>query len=162
MNRKRDTERLERRRCQDWTWRRPFGQLPHHRRSIRTRSQLSHDLFDLAFRLVHGASEQRIPVLRRKHRCQLCDAAQMEPAVGEHLDEDWMFPSGLRDRDPQLRLAFGHVQDVRAVREDRGSREPGIEMAGIHLADVADERGLDAPGPVQQFFEAREDLVVGE
>src|SRR5262249_30714236 len=139
-----------------------FGKLSYHARSIRPRRNLGHDLLDLALRLVDGSREQSVPVLSRENRRQLADAAQVEPAVRQHLEEDWVLPSGLGDREPELGLALGEVKDVRAVREHRRDGVASVEVSGFHLADVGDERGLDTARLPEEIGEAGEQLVVGE
>jgi hypothetical protein len=56
----------------------------------------------------------------------------------------------------------GFPARVRAVRKDRRGGVAGIEVPGVHLADVGDERGLDAAGLAKQIVETGKDLVVGE
>src|SRR5262249_52742120 len=73
-----------------------------------------------------------------------------------------MLSSPLGRGDPKLGLALREVKDVGAVRKDRRGGEPGVETPDLDLADVGNQRGLDAAGLAEQVVEVGKDLVVGQ
>ena len=138
------------------------GQLPHQGRSIRTGRDLRHELLDLPLRPVGGALQERLPVLRGQVRRQLRDGRQVQPAVGQHAQEEGMLSRGAGGGDAEVGLGLGEVKDLGAVHEHRGRGFAGIEPAPVDLANVGDEGGLVATGLTEQIRQATEQLVVGE
>ena len=138
------------------------GQLPHHRRSIRTGRKLRHELLDLALRPVGGPLQEVLAVLRGQVRRQLRDGRQVQPPVGEQGQEEGMLSRGAGGGDAEVGLGLGEVEDLGAVREHRGRGFAGVEPAPVDLADVSDEVGLVATGPTEEIRQATEEIVVGE
>jgi len=64
------------------------------------------------------------------------------------------------NRDPQIGLRLGEVQDPSAIAEHGGRRFPRIQPPLVHFADMGDELGLDAPGLFQEISETAKKLVV--
>ena len=63
-------------------------------------------------------------------------------------------------RNAEIGLGLREVQGVRAVREHRRKRLAGIEPSLVHLGDVGDNVGLDAPRLSHKLGEAVEQRVV--
>ena len=138
------------------------GQLPHHRRSIRTGRKLRHEFLDLSLRTVGGSVQDVLLVLRGQVRGELRDGRQVQPSVGEHGQEEGMLSPGAGGGDAEVGLGLGEVEDLGAVREHRGRGFARVEPSTVDLADVRDEVGLVATGPSEQIRQAPEELVVGE
>ena len=136
------------------------GQLPHHRRSIRTRRHLGDQLLDLSLGPVGRPLQEIVPVLRRQVRCQLRDAGQVKPPVGQHGQEHRVLSRRPCRRDAQVGFGLREVKDLRAPGEHRGRGLAGVEPARVHLADVGNEVGLAAAGASQELGQAAEQLVV--
>jgi hypothetical protein len=102
--------------------------------------QLGNDLLDLALRLVDRERKQLLPIVGREEPRQDGDAAHVQPAVGEHLQEDGVTPRRTGHADPSEGLALGEVQDPRSIDEHRWAGMPEIETPEVHLGDVGDER----------------------
>jgi hypothetical protein len=141
---------------------RPVGQLAQKGRDVGSGSQLREELLDLAFGPVNGAREEHVPVFGREVRCQLDDAGQVEPAVREHREEHGVLSSRPGHVDPQIGFGLGEMKDGRTVDEHRGGGFAGVEVSSLHLGDVGDEFGLDAPGLTEEVGEPAEEIVVGE
>ena len=121
------------------------GQLPHHRRSLRTRRHLCDQLLDLSLGRVGRPLQEIVPILRREVRRQLRDPGQMKAPVGQHRQQHRVLPRRARRRDAQVGLGLREVKDLRAPGEHRGRGLAGVEPARVHLADVGHEVGLGAP-----------------
>ena len=73
-----------------------------------------------------------------------------------------MLSRGAGGGDAEVGLGLGEVEDLGAVREDRGRGFAGVEATPVYLADVSDEVGLVATGPTEKIRQATEEIVVGE
>jgi hypothetical protein len=135
-------------------------QLPHERGHVGPRTDLGDQLLDLALGQVRRTTEERVAVLPRQVRRQLGDAAEVQAAVGEHREQDWMLARGARRHDPQVGFRLREMEDVDAVAEHRRRRRARIEASPIHLADVGDDVGLSATGVAQELGEATKQRVV--
>ena len=71
-----------------------------------------------------------------------------------------MLPRRPGRRNAEVGLGLGKVQDVRAVDEHRRKGIAGIEPSFVHLGDVRDDVGLDAPGLARKLGQAVEQFVV--
>ena len=138
------------------------GQLPHHRRGIRSRRDLRHELFDLTPRPVGSPLEQGLPVLGGEVRGELRDRGQVQPPVGQHGEEERVLPRGAGRGDPEVGLGLREVEDLGAIRKHRRAGLAGVETPRVDLANVSDEVGLVAPGLLDQVRHVTEQLVVGE
>jgi hypothetical protein len=137
-----------------------LGQLPYHRRSIRTRRDLCDQLLDLPLGPVGGPLQEIVPVLRRQVRGHLRDGGQVQTPIGQHRQEHRVLSRRTCRGDAQVGLGLREMEDLRAVGEHRGRSLAGVEPALVDLADVGDEVGLDAPGLPQKLDEAAQQLVV--
>jgi hypothetical protein len=72
-----------------------------------------------------------------------------------------MLSRGAGGGDSEVGLGLGEVEDLGAVGEHRGRGFAGVEPAAVDLADVSDEVGLVATGPIEQIRQATEQLLVG-
>jgi hypothetical protein len=68
----------------------------------------------------------------------------MQLPGGEPRQQRRMLPRRSRDRDAQVRLGLGQVQDAGRVHEHRGRGLAQVEAPRVHLAHVRDQLGLDA------------------
>ena len=96
------------------------------------------------FRLPHG-----------KERHQLGDTAQMKPSVSEHLEEYRVLSSRTGDRNAQIGFVLGEVQNLGRI-DEHGRCLAGMEPPRIHLTDVCNQLGFDAPRPGQNLSESAE------
>ena len=140
--------------------RRPLGELPCQSRNIWSGCDLGDQLFDLALGPVRGPFQERVSVLPGETGSELGDSGQVEATVTQHHQEHRVLPRGTCHGDAQIGFRLGEVQDVGAVGEHRGRSLAGIEPSLVHLGDVSDEVGLDAPGLEQEVGQAKEQLVV--
>jgi hypothetical protein len=124
--------------------------------------QLRDELLDLALRLVGREGKQPVPVLRREYPHEDSDPADVEAAVGEHLEQDRVAPRSPSHTDPTECLTLGEVQDTRGIHEHRRAGVPGIETPEVHLRDVGDERRLGPARLAGDVSWPGEELIVGE
>jgi hypothetical protein len=117
---------------------------PYRCGDVRTRLKLRDEVLDLARGEVRCAFEERLAVLRSQERREPRQPAQVEPAVSEPVEQRRELAGRAGDRDAAVGLGLREVQVLRAVREHRGERLPGLEPSLVDLADVSDEIGLDA------------------
>ena len=71
-----------------------------------------------------------------------------------------MFPRSTSRRNAEIGFRLGEVQSVHAVGEHRRKGLAGEEPSLLHLGDVGDDVGLDAPGLAHELGQAVEQLVV--
>jgi hypothetical protein len=86
----------------------------------------------------------------------------MQTAVGQHGEQQGVFTRGASDRDAEVGLLFGQVQDLGAVREHRWSRLPRIQTARVDLGDMSDQHRLHTPGSSHELAETTEKFVIRE
>jgi len=86
----------------------------------------------------------------------------VQPAIGEHLEQDRVPSRSPGHPDPAKGLALGQMQDARAIHEHGWARATGPEPTEIHLGDVGDEVNLDAARLTHGAREPGEELVVRE
>jgi hypothetical protein len=94
---------------------------------------------------VRGARQERLAVLGGEQRDEPCHAAQVHPAVTQHLENHGEPTRRARDGDATVGLGFRETQAFGAVREHGREGLPRVQPSRIDLADVSDELGLDAP-----------------
>ena len=119
-------------------------------------------LLDLPLGPVDGSREEEIAVQGCEVRRELGDAGEMEPTVGEHVQEHGVLTGRPGRGDAQVGLGLGEVKDVHAIDEHRGGGLAGVETSSLDLGDVGDEIGLGAARLAQKVDESAEELVVGE
>lgn len=136
------------------------GELPHERGHVRPGMELGDQLVDLALRPVYRAAQDRVTVLAGEVRGQPGHTAQVEAAVGQHLEQDRVLAAGARRRDPQVSLGAREMQDPGAVREHRRRGEARVESSPVDLADVGDQIDLGAAGIAQELAQSAQQLVI--
>jgi hypothetical protein len=114
-------------------------QLPHDRRNIGPRRELSHELLDPTFRPVGSPGEHEVAILRGQMWRQQADTAQVKPPLGEQGQEHGVLPGGAGRDNAQVGLGFGEVKDLGAVTEHRSARMARVELSLVDLGDVRDE-----------------------
>jgi hypothetical protein len=111
---------------------------------------------------MRGSGEQSGTVFLRKMRRKLRDTTQVEPPVGEHFEKDGVLSRRSGRCDAQIGLLLREVQKLHAIREHRGhgcaSKQPPL----VHLIDVGNEFGFDAPRLLNELREAEEELVISK
>jgi hypothetical protein len=132
----------------------------HHHRNVRPGSDLRDQLQDLTLGLVGGSLQEPVSVLAGEVRSQLVDCRQVKTAIRLHGQEHRMQPRRPGCRNAEIGLGLGEVQDVHAVGEHRREGLAGKEPSLLHLRDVGDDVGLDAPGLAHELGQAVEQLVV--
>jgi hypothetical protein len=111
---------------------------------------------------VDGAREEEVAVLWCEEWRELADAGEMEPTVGEHVQEHGVLTSGPGCGDAEVGLGLGEVKDFHTIDEHRRSGLAGVETSSLDLGDVGDEVGLGAPRLTEKVGESAEEVVVGE
>ena len=138
------------------------GQFPDESGRVGPGRQLGHQLQDFPLRPVRGPREDAVAVGRREVRGEPGDGAHVQPAVGEHGEDDRVLAGGTSRGDSQVRLGLGEMQDLGAVREHRGAGVAREETALVHLGEVSDELGLGVARLAEQIRDAPQQLVVGQ
>jgi hypothetical protein len=116
----------------------------------------------MALGLVDRERKQPIAVFHGENPQENGDPAHVEPAVGEHLQEDRMPSRRPGHANSPEGLALGEMQDTSGVHEHRRAGVAGIETPEVHLGNVGDERGLVAADFANDVGERGEELVVGK
>jgi hypothetical protein len=87
-------------------------------------------------------------------RGELGNRGQVQPPVGQHLEEDGVLAGGPGRGDAEVGLGLGEMKDLGAVGKHRGGGFAGEEAALIDFTDVGDEVGLHAAGLAEDLSEA--------
>jgi hypothetical protein len=86
----------------------------------------------------------------------------VQPAVAEHLEQDWVLPSRPRHRDTQIGLVLPETKNPPAVLEHRRARLPGEKPPELHLPDVSHELGLDPPRLLHELKQLTQKIFVSD
>jgi len=111
---------------------------------------------------VHGTLKQRLGAFVREVRSQLGDGAEMQAAIGQHVEQHREAARGASAGDAQVGLVLGEVEHLDAVGEHARARLTQVEPAGVDLGDVRHDLGLAAPVPIDEGGEPLEQLVIRE
>ena len=109
-----------------------------------------------------GPLQHGLRVLLSQVRRQPGDPAQVQPAVAEHLEQHRVLPGRPRHGDPQIGLVLPQAKDSPAVLEHRGARPLGVQASELHLADVSDDLGLDAPRLLHEVEQLTQKVLVSD
>ena len=120
-------------------------QLADSRGDVGPWLQLGHQLADIPIGHPGGPLEDSLGVLASEVRRQPGNPAQVQPAVVEHLDDDWIVAGGTRHCDAQIRFVLTEEEDPTTVIEHGGARFPSIQTAALRLSNVGYDFGLDTP-----------------
>jgi len=109
---------------------------------------------------VRRTGEHLVTVRRGQVGGELADPGQVDPPVGEHLQEHRMLARGPSGGDPQVGFVLREVQDLRAVDEHRIASLASVELPLVHLADVRHELPLHPSGLRKQPVQPAKQLVI--
>jgi hypothetical protein len=109
---------------------------------------------------VDGSRQHAIAVVDREVSCQARNRADVEPAVGDHLQEHRVVAGGPRCGDPHVGLGLGQMEHPGAVGEHGRAGLAQVETPRVHLADVREELRFGPPTTVQELGEAGQQCVV--
>jgi hypothetical protein len=120
-----------------------------------------------------GLLKQEKVILGREEGSQTHDCGQVVRPVGEPQEDCRVASCETGDRHPAISRVFRQMQRLRAVLEQGGVSEPGVEAAAVELGQVDEERHQcppllngqprDPPGlfVVRQLFDLEEDRLRG-
>jgi hypothetical protein len=138
----------------------PLRQLANECGDVGLRLQLRDQLPYLAMGHPTGPLEHSGRVVASQMRSEPRDPAQMQPAIGQHLEQRGILPRRPRDRDAQVGLVLPQMENPPAVLEHRRARLPRVKPPDLHFSDVGHDLGLDRSRLPHERGELTEKVVV--
>lgn len=116
----------------------------HPGRDVRPWEPFGQQPLDLLRRLVRGRRQEFLCRVFGEMRRQQHRPAQMQPPLGDRIEDGWEAPGGTGHADALVRRHFGSAQVPNAVGKHGGKAGRSEELARVELGDVGEQIGRGA------------------